>query len=194
LRLDKTSVDAGLLLSQVQSAMGDKAAAAATLAQTIQSNPRNIMPYFQLALLDDQTGDWQKAQGLYQKVLQIQPDFPQAQNNLAYLMVEHDQNLDVALSLAQSALREMPNSPAAADTLGSAYFHRGEYRLAEGMFKQALAKSPSNAEFHYHLGLTYEKLGDGAQAKLELNRVLALDPTFKDADKVRQALAEVNKG
>jgi tetratricopeptide (TPR) repeat protein len=44
--------------------------------------------------------EWQKAQDLYQKALQIQPDYPVAANNLGYLMLNRSGNVNVALSLA----------------------------------------------------------------------------------------------
>lgn len=193
-RLDKNNTAAILLLGQIQTSMGSPSDAINTYNQAIAANPRDIRPYFAQAELEDKQGDWQKAQGLYQKILQIQPDFAPAQNNLAYLMIEHQQNLDVALSLAQSALRSMPDNPAAADTLGSAYFQRGDYASAEGMFKQALERDPKDASMHYHLGLTYEKLGETSLARTELQQVLTLDPKFKDAEKVHAALAQLNHG
>jgi tetratricopeptide (TPR) repeat protein len=193
LRLSKNNMEAYLLLGQIQSAQGANSNAVATYEQAIQTNPRDIRPYFSLAQLDDQMGNWEKAQGLYQKVLQIQPDFAPAQNNLAYLMIEHHQNLDVALSMAQSARRALPESPATADTLGCAYYQKGLYQLALGLLEEAAQKDPQDAAIHYHLGLTYAKLGNRAKAKVELERVLALNPKFKDADKVRQTLAELGQ-
>jgi len=55
--------------------------------------------------------NWDKAKESYQKALEIQPDNPLASNNLAYVMLESGGNVDVALSLAQTARRGMPDSP-----------------------------------------------------------------------------------
>ncbi|MGH9357031.1 MAG: tetratricopeptide repeat protein, partial [Terriglobia bacterium] len=68
------------------------------------------------------------------------------------------------------------------------------YQLAASSLKDAVEKSPNDPSIHYHLGLTYQKLGEQARAKLELERALQLNPKFKDAAAARQALGEVGKG
>ena len=52
-----------------------------------------------------------------------------AANNLAYLMLENGENVDVALTMAQTARRAMPDSPNSADTLAWAYYYKGTYGL-----------------------------------------------------------------
>jgi len=73
---------------------------------------------------------------MYQKALDIRANSPLAANNLAYLMVETGDNLDTALSLAQTARRGMSESPNAADTLGWVYYQKGIYRSAICLFEQ----------------------------------------------------------
>ena len=55
--------------------------------------------YVLLGTLFETRGQWQQAEDLYQKALQIQPDYPVAANNLAYLMLDHDGNINVAFRL-----------------------------------------------------------------------------------------------
>jgi len=52
---------------------------------------------------------------MYQQALNIQPDNPLASNNLAYVMLQQGGNVDVALAMAQTARRGMPDSPQAAE-------------------------------------------------------------------------------
>jgi hypothetical protein len=61
--------------------------------------------------LEESRGDLGKAEAYYRKSLQIQPKQPVAANNLAYRMLENGENVDVALTLAQTARQAMPNSP-----------------------------------------------------------------------------------
>jgi cellulose synthase operon protein C len=175
-------------------AQGSANSAATTYQQAIQANPKSFIPYFSLAEVEDSLGDWQKAQGLYQQVLQLHPDYAPAQNNLAYLLIEHKQNLDVALSLAQSARRSMPRAAGTADTLGCAYYQKGLYQLALNTLQEAVKEGPADATIHYHLALTYQKVGDRQQARSEFERTLSIDPNFKDASQVREALAGLTKG
>ncbi len=55
---------------------------------------------------------------------------PWRRMTLASVMLQSGGNLDVALSLAQTARRGMPDSPNVADTLGWIYYQKGAYRSA----------------------------------------------------------------
>ncbi len=135
-------------------------------------------------------GNWQQAQELYQKALQVEPDYPIAANNLAYLMLEHGGNPDVALSLAQIASRGMPDLPNAADTLAWAYYHKGAYKAID-LLEDAVKQNPEYPTFHYHLGLAYQKTNDRARAKEHLEWTLKIDPNYSQAAEVKKALAEL---
>ena len=94
---------------------------------------------------------------MYQQALIVSPDNPLAANNLAYVLLEQGGNVDVAMNMAQTARRGMPNSPNAADTLGWAYYQKGIYHSAIDQFLEALRLNqknggPDSAAVHYHLG------------------------------------------
>jgi cellulose synthase operon protein C len=127
----------------------------------------------------------------YKKALQIQPEQPIASNNLAYLMIEAGQNSDVALSLAQVARRALPNSSSTADTLAWVYYQKGNYTSARSLLEDALKTAPDDASIHYHLGMTYSKLANPADAAIHLKKAAALAPnsqTAKDAEKALSSL------
>ena len=107
-------------------------------------------------------------------------------------MLEHDGNSDVALSLAQTARRGMPESPNSADTLGWAYYKKGAYLLSLKLLQDAANKAPENATYQYHLGLAYYKAGDASKAKMHLRRALELDPKSVSSSDVRKVLAELD--
>jgi len=95
-----------------------------------------------LAILFQTRGEWQPAENLYQKAPQIQADYPPAANDLAYLMLEHGGNINVALSLAQAARCGMPDLPNMADTLGWAYYNQGVYNAANDLLQEAVKGNP----------------------------------------------------
>jgi tetratricopeptide (TPR) repeat protein len=133
---------------------------------------------------------------MYQKSLDIRANNPLAANNLAYLMVQTGDNLDSALSLAQIARRGMAESPNAADTLGWVYYQKGSYRSAIDLFEESVklaekAKRPDNPTVHYHLGLAYNKTGEFALAKQHLQRVLKINPQYRDAGDVKKLLSQI---
>jgi Flp pilus assembly protein TadD len=105
-------------------------------------------------------------------------------------------NLDVALSLAQTARRGMPTSPGVADTLGWIYYQKGAYHSAVGSLREALrlsqqGNSPDNPQLHYHLGMAYAKSGQPTLARQHLQQALRLSLNSDDAPDARKQLAEL---
>jgi Flp pilus assembly protein TadD len=106
-------------------------------------------------------------------------------------MLQQGGNVDVALAMAQTARRQLPDNPNSADTLGWAYYQKGVYASAINLFREAVAKDKENLTFNYHLGLAYAKTGQGALAKQQLDRVAKIKPNSSEADDLRRALAQV---
>jgi tetratricopeptide (TPR) repeat protein len=186
--LDKNNADALIKLAQVQAAEKNTSDALATYQQAIKDNPREVRFYILAGELYESQNQWDQARAMYQHALSIQPDNPSASNNLAYLMLQQGGNVDVALGMAQTARRGMPDSPHAADTLGWAYYKKGVYRSAIDMFKESLRLrekqgGADDAEVHYHLGLAYQKANQPALARQQLERTLRINPSYTDAKK-----------
>ena len=132
-----------------------------------------------------------EARKRYEQALAIDPEMPVAANNLAWMYVQTDGNLDVALQLAQAATRRLPDSAAMQDTLGWIYYKKGLAGLAVPPFERSVKLDPKNPIFHYHLGLAYLKAGDSGRARVSLQEALALSPDFAGATEARQALASL---
>jgi len=127
----------------------------------------------------------------YKKTLSFNSTDPVASNNLAYLMVENGQNVDVALSMAQTARRSLPNSPQTADTLAWVYYYKGNYGAARDLLESALKEAPENASMHLHLGLTYLKLNRNSDAIPHLKKAASGDPSSKVARDATAALSKL---
>jgi tetratricopeptide (TPR) repeat protein len=194
--LDKNNSDALLKLGQVQVAEGSADAAIATYQNAVKDNPREPSFYILTGELYESKQDWDKAKQSYQKALEISPENPVASNNLAYVMLQTGGNVDVALSLAQTARRADPDNANTADTLGWIFYQKGAYSSAIELFQEALKlaekqKSPDNPTVHYHLGLAYQKIDKPAQAREQLQRVLKINPNYSDAADVKKQLAQL---
>jgi len=126
------------------------------------------------------------------KALKINPKFPPAANNLAYLYVEKGESLDESLSLAQSAKEQLPDDPHISDTLGWVYYKKNIYSRAITYLQEARERVPNNASIHYHLGMAYSKGGDKAMANKELKQALELDPKFSGAEEAKTTLQGLN--
>jgi len=194
--LDRNNSDALLKLAQVQAAQGSVDQALATCQQSIKDHPREANFYVAMGELYESRQDWSKATDGYQKALEIKPQDPMISNHLASAIMQSGGNLDIALSLAQTARRGMPDSPNAADTLGWVLYQKGAYKSAIDLFLEALklgAKSnaPDNPAIHYHLGMAYQKTDQPALARQQLERVLKIDPNYSGAADVKKQLAQL---
>jgi Flp pilus assembly protein TadD len=90
--------------------------------------------------------------------------------------------------LAQAARKGMPNLPNSADTLGWAYYNNNAYAVAAPLFEEAVKASPNNQTYRFHLGLTYQKLDNPERARVEFEKVVALNPNSPLADQARRLL------
>jgi tetratricopeptide (TPR) repeat protein len=191
--LDKSNIDALEKLGKVQVQEGNADQAVALYEKSIKDNPREPGLYILAGEIYDAKGDWDHAKNLYQQALAIQPENPLASNNLAYGMLVHGGNVDMALGLAQTARRGLPESPSFADTLGWAYYQKGIYQSAISQFQEAITLAekhgaPDDSVVHYHLGLAYEKANQMQQARQQLEKAVKLSPNNADAKK---ALSEL---
>src|SRR5260370_345256 len=192
MKLSPSDSEAVMVYTRAQIASGNLDKAISSWQQWATDHPKDAQANALVGTLIESKGDKDQAAVYYKKALQIQPDQAVAANNLAYLMIESGQNMDVALSLAQTARRGLPNSSSTADTLAWAYYHKESYASARDLLEEALKTAPDNVSLHYHLGMTYLKLADKTNAAVHFNKAAALDPngqTGKDAQKAASSLS-----
>lgn len=98
-----------------------------------------------------------------------------AANNLAWLYATHGQQLDRAMTLAESARQQAPDNPAVLDTVGVVYLSRREYSQAIKALETARRVATLNRatpdpqlmqEIRRHLSEAYLRAGQPAAAAL----------------------------
>ena len=193
-KLDKNNVDALTKLGEVETAAGQTEEAVVTYETAAKDNPQEAGFHLSLGYIFQSRLDWVRAEEEYQRALALRHDDPIASCNLAYVIVQKGGDLDVALSLAQTARRRMPTSADAADTLGWIYYQKRAYSSAVDTLRAAVAlaqesKSPDNPRYHYHLGMAYSKSGERVLAREQLQRMLRMNPDSSDASDARKELA-----
>jgi len=156
-----------------------------------ERDPKPVPALTMMAILMEEQGDKTAAQKQYERIVQLDPDAAVAANNLAWRYAERGSNLDLALQLARTAKRQLPNTPQVNDTLGFIYYRKGLTALAIPLLEATVEKDASNAEYRYHLGLAYGRAGNKEKASESLNRALSIDPDFEGADDARTALASL---
>ena len=188
IQLNSSDGEAVMLFAQIQVQRGQVANAISAWEQWRNAHPNDANAMALLGTLEESRGDFGKAEAYYKKSLQIQPQQPLAANNLAYRMLQNGENVDVALTLAQTARQGMPNSPNSADTLAWAYYHKGTYAFARDLLEDAIKTEPNSATMQYHLGMVYGKLQDKNSAEIHLKKAATLAPDSPAAKDARTAL------
>jgi tetratricopeptide (TPR) repeat protein len=137
----------------------------------------------------EHTSERNLAERQYRRALEISPGYVPAANDLAYLLANKGDSLGEALALAKLAKAAHPANASVLDTLGWVYFKLAQYDHAIDEFRKSLREAPDQAIVHYHLGLAYDGANQQKSALDALEKALALDPNFPEADQARQRIA-----
>jgi putative PEP-CTERM system TPR-repeat lipoprotein len=122
----------------------------------------------------------------YETINRLTPNNALLLNNLANLyLLEKDRR---ALATAEQALKLAPNSPVVQDTLGWILVQQGQAPRGLEWLKKAVAQAPRQAAIRYHHAAALAQTGSKAQARKELEKLLADTPKFPEADAARALL------
>jgi tetratricopeptide (TPR) repeat protein len=188
---DPTQLSAYAALGQIYAKQHRIPEALTEFEALAKRDPKPVAALTLVGMLLEGQGDKAGAQQRYERVVQLDGNAAVASNNLAWLYAQNGGNLDVALQLAQTAKRQLPNTPEVNDTLGFIYYKKDLASLAVPLLQSSVEKDPSNPEYHYHLGLAYSRIGEKAKASESLTRALALKPDFSGAQDARTVLASL---
>jgi tetratricopeptide (TPR) repeat protein len=158
------------------------------LEQSLERNPRSIDVQTALGVQLERMGDTQGARARYKSILADDPRAVVASQRLAALIVAQGENLDTALSLALTAVKQSPKDPAANDLVGWIYVKKDLAWYALPYLEDAVRIAPDNAAYRFHLGMAYLASGQRAKAQSEMTRSVEIDASFTPA---REALASL---
>jgi tetratricopeptide (TPR) repeat protein len=163
------------------------------LEANLAKNPSDFQARFLIASLFKEMGDLERAIEAFKKVIEIEPGFAAAYNNLAYLYLANPGQLEQAYEAAKQARQLEPANPAIADTIGWIAFQREDYAGAMGLVQEAAKALPDNAEVQFHLGMAAYMMGEPDQAREALEKALAGAGELDDDDtqSARKRLATI---
>jgi tetratricopeptide (TPR) repeat protein len=117
-----------------------------------------------------------------------------AYNNLAWLFADKDLgNLDKATDHAQRALAISPEA-SFFDTLGYAYYKKGQHTIAIEQFNKAIERRPAQPRYHLHLARALRDHNEAARARLAYEKALQTGGSdFAEAQQIKQELAALPK-
>ena len=133
-----------------------------------------------LAIQHHNAGDLSKAEGIYQKILQADPNQPVALHLLGVIAHQVGKN-DIAVDLIGKALAINSDYAEAHNNLGLALKGLGKLDDAVSSCRKAVVIKPDYADAHYNLGnafLEQRKLGD---AVASYHKALAIRPELTEA-------------
>lgn len=190
IKLAPENQGAYLMLAQMYHAIGKNPQALAKLNSAVAKDPRDITALMLTAVIYNQEKDYQKAADTYEKLLQVNPRFSPALNNLAYLYSESfTGRLNRAYELARSARDLNPYDPSTADTLGWICLKRGSYTVALSLLQESVAKLSAEPEVRFHLGMAYYMTGDESAARNAFQTALQSDKAFSGRDECQSCLS-----
>jgi tetratricopeptide (TPR) repeat protein len=160
----------------------------AVIEAAAKAFPKDASTLYQLADMYKDAGRHPDAEKALRQVLSFDPTNANALNYLGYLLaLRGDKDkIDEAIDLVRKALVAEPDNGAFLDSLGWAYYRKGDLGEAEKYLGQAATKLPKNSEVQDHLGDVLARRGrlpDAVEAWMR-----ALDGDGGDIDR-----AEVQK-
>jgi tetratricopeptide (TPR) repeat protein len=191
IELDSSLLSSYMNLAQTYYRSGRVDQAENEYRTVVGKNPKVLSAQMMLGVIHESKKEYDKAQARYEAILKIDPRFAPAANNLAWIMTEQSGNLDVALSLAQTAREIRPTDPYVADTLGWVYYKKNAYLLSLSLLKEAVDKLPTDPVIHFHYGMVQLKNGDSASAKKSLQTALKLNDDFPGSAEAKKTLSSL---
>ena len=105
-------------------------------------------------------GRYERAAEEFKKLIEIDPTFASAYNNLAVIYIDHLKDDRIARKYIEASLTLFPDYPAGYVNLGVIDLNNRKLRSAIKNFEKALELDPGNLLAYYNLGACYINLGD----------------------------------
>ena len=143
------------------------------------SSDLSISQVIQVAREHHQAGRLPQAEAIYQQILQVEPNHPDALHLLGLIASQGGKN-GIAVGLISKAIRVNPSNPIYYINLGNALKDQGQLEGAIFNYRQALSIKPDFAEAYNNLGNTLKEQGNLEAAIESFRRSLVLKPDFAE--------------
>jgi tetratricopeptide (TPR) repeat protein len=131
--------------------------------------------HYSLAVLSRLDGDLAGSIDELKQALSIQPDSPYLTTELVSMYVENS-NVDLALSLGESALAKNPGNTELRSIMGGLYFNLREYDKAIREYQAIIEIDPKNLVAYLYLATIYAQEKKYDSAEKAYRKMLAMDP------------------
>ncbi|MDD2334985.1 MAG: tetratricopeptide repeat protein [Geobacteraceae bacterium] len=147
---------------------------------TGSGQPMSITSALEFALRHHQAGNLQTAESIYQQILQLDPDNPEALHLLG-VSAYQQQRYETACTLIGQALARKPDFADAHSNLGNVLRELGRLDAAEKSFRKAINCNPKFTMAHYNLGNVLLSRKRPKEAAESFERAIAGNPRLAEA-------------
>lgn len=147
--------------------------------------------YFARGAAYERSGNIKAASADMLKSIHLDPENASTLNYLGYMWIDKGINTDKAYKLIYKAAQLRPDDGAIIDSLGWAYFKRGDFSKAVDFLEQAVTMEPTDATITGHLGDAYNRVGRTREAQVMWKRALTLKPDTAERKRLEASLKQV---
>jgi tetratricopeptide (TPR) repeat protein len=146
----------------------------------IAKSPLKARPYNNLGVALIDKGRLAESEPLFQKAVELQPQYGDARYNLGYVMIRLDR-MEEGVRQLREAIRLEPENYMAFNNLGIAYLLQENYPQAVRHFQESLRLRPDYETTRNNLGVALKNQGDLDGAAREFAEAIRLRPDFAEA-------------
>ncbi len=128
----------------------------------------------------ERSKNWALAESDFISALELSPDQPQVLNYMGYSLLERKEKLDQALKMIILAAEKSPGSYHIIDSLGWAYYKKGDFGKALLYLEKAMEIESTDPIVNDHLGDVLWMLGRKREAKFQWKKSLSFNPESID--------------
>jgi len=138
-----------------------------------------ILTHFNSGVQFYNQGQFSKAIQAYQKVIELDPTYIEAYNNMGIICQEIG-DFDRAFEAFQKSIEINPQYEKGYNNLGILLYLKGRNEEALEAFQKAVAINPNNIESHINLGVLFKKQGQLDKAIASYQKALDINPLHRE--------------
>jgi len=135
------------------------------LGEAVKEYPNDAELRFQHGVALHDLKKEREALAKMEEVIQMDPDYSDALNYIAYSLAEQGRDLNRALELVKRALQKKPEDAYYIDTLGWVYYQMGDFESAEKELSRAVGLSGKDVVILEHYGDVLTRRGKFSEAR-----------------------------
>jgi len=148
--------------------------------EILKINPNHSETHYNLGLIFQRLGEFDKARNFYKKAIQVKPKYVDALNNLG-LMFKELNDAKNAKRCYEKAIHINTKHVPAIFNLGILFRELGEFQKAANCYEKVIKIRPNFIKAHNNIGNVFKKMGNDAKAIKHFEKALKINPNLIEA-------------